>query len=442
MEPVPTPGVLGAADEDVRYRPRVSRETRRLLITAALALLTLSVLARFRFPDRPPTPNPVLPLLSQLSAAPTFSDLAASIEDARLRLAPWLVALMPADPTRAVDRPMGRIAAIRIGDDRAVAILPAELRGDERARLGVIVADPSTGLAVVNVRPEGHVGRPAIWIAPDDLDTPRYLIATSPSQTGVSLSPSFVASLSPVEAIGWSQRIWAVPGDASITAGTFLFDENALLAGVATTYGAGIAIVPSDVLLAAADDLMKSPPNQPGDLGIEVQELTPSLSIASGAESGVVVSWVDPNGAANRLLMAGDVITGADGMAIMTTEQWRVRAARTAPKQTVMVTALRRGQRVAVMLTAPAAAERSGTSTLGLTLRLVPRVGSEVVSVDRGSAAATSGIEAGDIITAISSASAPSPAEVRRAFASAVRGAPLIVALTRGSSHRVVAVPR
>jgi S1-C subfamily serine protease len=268
------------------------------------------------------------------------------------------------------------------------------------------------------------------------------LIATSPSQTGVSLSPSFVASLSPVEAIGWSQRIWAVPGDASITAGTFLFDENALLAGVATTYGAGIAIVPSDVLLAAADDLMKSPPNQPGDLGIEVQELTPSLSIASGAESGVVVSWVDPNGAANRLLMAGDVITAADGMAIMTTEQWRVRAARTAPKQTVMVTALRRGQRIAVTLAAPAAAERSGTSTLGLTLRLVPRVGSEVVSVDRGSAAATSGIEAGDIITAISSASAPSPAEVRRAFASAVRGAPLIVALTHGSSHRVVAVPR
>jgi S1-C subfamily serine protease len=136
------------------------------------------------------------------------------------------------------------------------------------------------------------------------------------------------------------------------------------------------------------------------------------------------------------------VITAADGMAIMTTEQWRVRAARTAPKQTVMVTALRRGQRIAVTLAAPAAAERSGTSTLGLTLRLVPRVGSEVVSVDRGSASATSGIEAGDIITAISSASAPSPAEVRRAFASAVRGAPLIVALTHGSSHRVVAVPR
>ena len=83
------------------YRPRVSRETRRLLTTALVAVLTLWVLARMRFPDRPPTPNPVPPILEQLTAPPTFSDLADRVADARTRLVASLLSVAVVDDAAA-----------------------------------------------------------------------------------------------------------------------------------------------------------------------------------------------------------------------------------------------------------------------------------------------------------------------------------------------------
>ena len=107
------------------YRPRVSRETRRLLTTALVAVLTLWVLARMRFPDRPSTPNPVPPILQQLTAPPTFSDLADRIADARTRLADSLLSIAVADDSDAREdhAAAARVPALRIRDDLAVTIL-------------------------------------------------------------------------------------------------------------------------------------------------------------------------------------------------------------------------------------------------------------------------------------------------------------------------------
>src|SRR5262245_36473844 len=101
------------------HRPRIARETRRLLMTAALAVLTLWVLARIRFPDRPVTPNPVPPLLSQLTGVPRFSDLATAIDDVRGRLAPSLMALVPVGTGGggSAARRTDRVPALRIRDD-------------------------------------------------------------------------------------------------------------------------------------------------------------------------------------------------------------------------------------------------------------------------------------------------------------------------------------
>src|SRR5262245_51379034 len=74
-------------------RGRVSRETRQLLIAALVALLALWVLARIRFPGQSASPNPIpLPsLLSQISAAPRFANLAGEIGELQRRLtATWL----------------------------------------------------------------------------------------------------------------------------------------------------------------------------------------------------------------------------------------------------------------------------------------------------------------------------------------------------------------
>ena len=69
-------------------------------------------------------------------------------------------------------------------------------------------------------------------------------------------------------------------------------------------------------------------------------------------------------------------------------------------------------------------------------------VGIEVVYIEHGSAAEAAGIRAGDLITEIGAIDAPTAAEVRSAFASAQAGDILIVAITRGATHRVMGLQR
>src|SRR5688500_5539673 len=98
------------------HRPRVSRETRLLLTTALVAVMTLWGLARVRFPDRPPPPNPVAPILTQLAARPALDDLAGEVAALRPRVEPLLVTV-----------PGARHPALRIAADvAAVLVDPGE----------------------------------------------------------------------------------------------------------------------------------------------------------------------------------------------------------------------------------------------------------------------------------------------------------------------------
>src|SRR4030095_15167554 len=80
--------------ESASYRPRLPRETRRLLLTALVAVLTLWVLGRVRFPERPAAAHPVPPILDQLTGPPTFAELAARVGELRARLSDSLVTLV------------------------------------------------------------------------------------------------------------------------------------------------------------------------------------------------------------------------------------------------------------------------------------------------------------------------------------------------------------
>ena len=82
------------------------------------------------------------------------------------------------------------------------------------------------------------------------------------------------------------------------------------------------------------------------------------------------------------------------------------------------------------------------SSMLGLTMRPIAAVGAAIVRVDPGSAAEAAGVETGDVITAIGDTVAPGAEQVETAFASTRRGALLILAVTRGAAHRVVALQR
>ena len=64
------------------------------------------------------------------------------------------------------------------------------------------------------------------------------------------------------------------------------------------------------------------------------------------------------------------------------------------------------------------------------------------MGVAPGSAAEAAGVETGDVITAIGDTMAPTVAQVETTFSSARRGAVLILAVTRGAAHRVMALER
>ena len=422
------------------YRPRVSRETRLLLIAGIVAVAALWLLARIRFPERPVTPNPVPSVLSQLASGPKYDDLAGEISQLYARLQPSLLALdIPsADDSLPTSR---RTTAIRLRDDLAVTLVPSGSRREGWTDASIVARDAASGLAVVRVAMPVSSSPPVPW-TPRQPQQPRYFVASDVSQEGVSLRPAFVGSLDPIESPLWSEPLWAVPERTDLAAGSFLFTNSAELAGLVITYRRKLAIVAGGTVLAEAERLLAAPPGPPGGIGIEVQDLTPPVASVTAASAGVVVAWVDPDGASSEQLMVGDVIEAVDGRGLATRQQWEVWVARLSVGETLSLRTRRRGEIREVALVANAPAAPPASRSLGLTLRARSRIGAEVVRIERGSAADRAGLTMGDVITLVAEVSAPTPAQVMRSYTSLAQGERVIVAVTRGDAHLVTTFER
>jgi hypothetical protein len=414
-----------------------------LLTTAFLGLAALWVLARIRFPDRPATPNPVPPLLTQIAAGAKFDDLASEVSQIQSRLDSYLLALgVPPSGQDATSGTPYLPVALRIRDDAAVTLLDttntSEHPGPGPPLMG---SDAASGLAVVRVPSAPALAR-EVW-SPQRMQRPRYLIASDVSREGVSLRPVFVGSLHPIATPEWPGTIWAMPAQTDLRRGSFVFTPDAALAGLVIEHEDGPAIVPGELLIAEANRLLSRPDASRGELGVEVQPLTPGVARATGAHGGVVVTWVDSHGAAAGALAVGDVVEAVDGETLSTARHWDVRMARLSAGQTIVLGVRRRGELRDLPLVAVAPPAPAATPTLGLTMRRAIRgVGVEVVRVDRESVASKAGLQAGDLITRIADIEAPTPAQVRRAFASTPDGRPVLVAVTRGEIHRVTTLEK
>jgi len=423
------------------YRPRVSRETRSLLTAGVLAIATLWLLARIRFPERPVTPNPVPSVLGQLARGPNYDDLAGEIAQLQARLQPWLLVLGLPSPAHASSQTSLRPAALRLRDDLAVTLIPPGSHSERLKDRAILARDPASGLAIARVPLPGSTSPPVPW-TPRQPQQARYLVASDVSRAGVSLRPVFVGSLDPIASPLWSEPIWSVPGRTDLMAGSFLFTSSAELAGLVMRHGGGLAIVPGGIVLAEAERLLATVPAPPGALGIEVQELTPAVASVAGALAGVVVTWIEADGAAKGQLSAGDVIEAVDGLALASRQAWDVRVARLEQGETLTLRVRRRGELREVKVTAGAAVPQPDPQSLGLTLRARPRIGAEAVRVESGSAAERAGLAAGDVITLVGELSAPAPAQVLRSFAAIGQGQRVLVAVTRGDTHFVTTLER
>jgi hypothetical protein len=332
----------------------------------------------------------------------------------------------------------GGALALRFREDAAVTLAPSPADSH-------VAHDRATGLAIRR-SPIGEPPRLTVW-EPRLLDYPRYLVAVDPAGDLVALRPLFVSGLFPRVSPLWSGEIWALPPATSIAPGTFVFTTDGALAGLAVEYEGSPALVPAALVLNAAERLRQENARAPGEIGIVVQPLSPDVAAATGARAGVVVTAVDPRGPAAGKLVTTDVVEAVNGQEIGTPEVWRAHIARLHSGDAVLLRVRSNGEVRDVQLTAaptPAGAvdEPSDEAELGVRLRAIPTVGSEVLFVEPRSHASRAGLQPGHIITVAGRQTAPAPRQVIQAFGALPDGGVLLVAVTRGTEHRVVALKK
>lgn len=422
-------------------RPSVSRETRLLLSIVVISLTLLWVLARIRFPGRTATPNPVPPVLAQLAPPSAFEDIASTVA----QLAPHLGALISTIVVSTESGPEPRSAvaqALRIRDGLAIALIdePDKPRTTAGTSIEIAARDPATGLTLLRIPPDDSAAVD-LWSSRGP-QSPRFFIASDLSVGGVSLRPVFIGALNSVASPRWTGSLWAVPYGAELRAGTFLFTVAGEFAGLAVPHESSIAIVPGELLLNEVERLSRQPNPTPAALGADVQALSPTLAAALHARSGVVVTWVDPAGAAAGILSPMDVVDRVNGNAVTSPDQWEAQVFGLADGSAALLDVHRQGETQQVRVIARAKSARADDPALGLTLRTMPRIGVEVVHVLPRSAAARAGIQAGDIITRAGEIESPSAAHISRLFGDGSQGGSLVVALTRDQEHHVLAISK
>lgn len=422
------------------YRPRVSRETRRLLTTGLLAVAALWLLARIRFEERLVTPNPVPAVFGQLAFGTSYDDLAEATARVRTRLEPSILAVTPSGTAGAAGTAAG-LAALRFRGDLAVALQTPGAWADRAEDARVVVHDPTTALTVVRVAGWAPDSVPAPW-TPRRAQQPRYLLATDVSPGGVSLRPVFVGAFDEVDSPLWAGPIWFTPLGSGLVPGSFVFTVNSELVGLVVKQDSGIAIVPGPTILAAAERLLAQPRQATATAGIEVQALTPALATLTGATAGVVVTWIQAHGGATGVLSVGDVIDEVDDAPIGTRLDWDARMARLRAGEAIRLRIRRDGKVQGVTVPATPLEAPAQRANLGLTLQRRSESGADVVRVEPGSAAYRAGLEPGDLITLVGDVAAPTPAQVSRAFAAAPEGQLVLVGVTRGTAHHVMVLER
>ncbi len=420
------------------------RETRLLLGTIIVSVIVLVVLAQFRFPEETGgnTAEPAPAPLERLAARATFDELATIMTDLERRLSPRL-SVVQIEP----ERESGSYAvAPRMTTDRAVAVLgPGEVivpSADAGQR--IIGRDPNRDLAVIAVPPasDGAVTPRTGAARPG----PRYVVVVEGSAQGPVVRPAYLARTDAVEDPRTHTSLLQVTAlQQALPRGAALFTLAGTFIGVVSEGGSRATVVPADSMIAAALSVHGGGEMR-GDLAIEVQALSPGLAKAAGANSGVIVSYVHPQGPAAQAVEPGDVIAAIDGINVTTPAGFLRLVRSRAPGSAVAVHIIRRGKPVDVSVSArditgpPLPAIQA--SDPGLTLRTVSSLGSEVVAVQSDGAAAKSGLAVGDIIVRLDSNDAPSVAEILRAYRDADSGAALLLTVQRGTRQLVAALEK
>jgi S1-C subfamily serine protease len=418
-----------------------SRETRLLLVTIAVSVGVLLLLARFRFPDEAATqtvPSAPAPL-ERLAARATYDELASIMADLERRIVPRVAIVS----TRDAEGNETLVVAPRLLPDRAVALVDGsasvaatpgaadlELIGRDEAHSVAVVRVPALDDGAVPLRQ----GQPRTG--------PRYVAAVEASPTGATVRPVYVARVEALDEPDGRQTLLLSGLQQSVSRGSAIFTLDGAFLGLVSQAGDSAVLLSGDTLRAAMDAARPDDQQARASLGVDVDALTPALTRATGAGEGVVVVRVHPAGPAAGILQSGDVIASIGGTAVNSIESFRRTERSVKPGSEITVTGTRRRSPMNVEVQAVDSVAPTTSDGTGLVGRMVPGAGIEVVSVADGGAADAAGVARGDLIVAIDGEPARDLATLARRFRSAAAGDAVLVTVQRNQRHRVLALEK
>ena len=418
-----------------------SRETRLLLVTIAVSVGMLLLLARFRFPDEAATqtvssaPAP----LERLAARATYDELASIMADLERRIVPRVTIAS----TRDAEGNEALVVAPRLLPDRAVALVDGsasitaapgsgdlELVGRDESRSVAVVRVPALDDGAVPLRQ----GQPRTG--------PRYVAAVEASPTGPTVRPVYVARVEVLDETDGTQTLLLSGLQQSVNRGSAIFTLDGAFLGLVSQAGDSAVVLSGETLRAAMDAARPYDQQARASLGVDVDALTPALTRATGANEGVVVVRVHPAGPAAGILQSGDVIESIAGRTVDSVEAFRRAERSVKPGSDVAVAGTRRRSPMNVEVQAVDSVAATTPDGTGLVGRMVPGAGIEVVSVAEGGAAEAAGVARGDLIVAIDGGPARDIATLARRFRSAGAGEAVLVTVQRNQRHRVLALEK
>jgi hypothetical protein len=420
---------------------RSGREARLLLVTIIVSVAVLLLLARFRFPDEPgqqlvePAPAP----LERLAARGAYDELASAIADLERRIVPRIVVFRVQPGRPAGDFVIGP----RVTADRAVVLLgPDEtLAPMDEVAPTILTREFIHHVAIVTVpHAEGAVVAPRVG---QPRQGPRYVVAVEGTPQGPSLRPVYVGRVGSVQESGNAPLVTLSGLQSPLPRGAAVFTLEGAFLGLVTETGTHTSLLVGEFLTTTAE---KAQPAQVtiGDFGIEVQPLSETLMRATGAKSGVMVSFVRPDGRAAGIVQPSDVVQSIQGAPVNSVEAFRQAERNRGDASEVPLSLIRGGAPLAVSLPAPAPAAppEQQTTGSGVVGRSITNTGVEVVAVTVGSAAAAADIRRGDLIVLLNTQKTPTVTMLDRAYRAAKPGEFILVGVVRDQQQRIVALEK
>ena len=343
------------------------------------------------------------------------------------------------------------------------------LKDRRELRAELVGADPATDIALLRVEARGLAELP--FGDSDELEVGDLVLAIgNPFGLGQTVTSGIVSALGRGGITGGGYEDF-IQTDAPINPGNSggaLVDTRGRLVGVNTAIlapgggnvGIGFA-VPSNVVRAVVDQLLRHGEVRRGRIGVAAQELTPDLAEAAGVAAGVggaLVTRVDRGSAAERGgLRPGDVVVAVDGAPVRGAAAFLGRLGLAEPGSTLELAYLRGGERRTARVRVAATDEGEGGAgptvaaggpLTGASLADIPEghpayggvQGAFVARIARGSPAAALGLRPGDIVLGIDGRAVRSAGELQARLRGREDAGGLVLNLLRGDAELLLVV--